>query len=165
MNQFLLRNCDSHFLLRNCDSQLTKQLTQHYTWLTMMLPGWRSPWQSARFSATLKNWIRYDHASLGNESKISPLILIFNMILKNTGDLYKWPLDQLDTKDHCFWSWSDLLQATVWGGNLSWRFCKMFSESSLACLGSTAAALQPQGLWYSQKTFYKTLFTTWCPRL
>ena len=41
------------------------------------------------------------------------------------------------------------------------RFCKMLSESSHC----TAAAVQLNVLWNSEKTFYKTFFTTWHPWL
>ena len=35
----------------------------------------------------------------------------------------------------------------------------------LACLGSMAAAVQPNSLWNSQKTFYKLFSTSCCPRV
>ena len=38
-------------------------------------------------------------------------------------------------------------------------FVKCFLKVPLACLGSTAAAVQPNGLWNSKKTFYNTFFT------
>ena len=40
-----------------------------------------------------------------------------------------------------------------------------FWKFPIACLGSMAAAVQPNSLWNSQKTFYKTAFTTCRPRL
>ena len=44
------------------------------------------------------------------------------------------------------------------------RFCKTFLKVPLACWGSTAATLQPNGLWNSQKTFYKTSFKNLPPQ-
>ena len=44
-------------------------------------------------------------------------------------------------------------------------FAKCFLKVLHAYFCSTAAAVQPNGLWKSQKTFYKTYFTTCCPRL
>ena len=37
---------------------------------------------------------------------------------------------------------------------------KCFLKVTLPCMGSTAAAVQPNGLWNSQKTFYKTFGTS-----
>ena len=39
-------------------------------------------------------------------------------------------------------------------------FVKCFLKFPIACFGSTAAAVQPYGLWNSQKAFCKTSFTT-----
>ena len=39
-------------------------------------------------------------------------------------------------------------------------YVNCFLKVFFACLGSTAAAVQPNDLWKSQKTFYKTSFTT-----
>ena len=44
-------------------------------------------------------------------------------------------------------------------------FVKCFFQVPPACLGSTAAAVQPNGLWNSRKTFFKTLYTTCCRTL
>ena len=52
---------------------------------------------------------------------------------------------------------------TGWGGHLFRRFCHKFSKSSLACLGNMAAEVQPNGLWNSQKTVYKTFRTSGRP--
>ena len=57
----------------------------------------------------------------------------------------------------------NFLSSTVLGGRLWKRFCKMYSES--CPLLALAAAVQPNCLWNSQKTFYKTFFTTCRPRL
>ena len=65
--------------------------------------------------------------------------------------------------------WPDVgYNSTAWGGNLFWRFCNTcacFLKVPLACLGSMAAAVQPNGLGNSQKTFYKTFGTSCRPRL
>ena len=39
-------------------------------------------------------------------------------------------------------------------------FVKCFLKVPLASLGSMAVVVQPNGLWNSQKTFYKTCFTS-----
>ena len=44
-------------------------------------------------------------------------------------------------------------------------FVKCFLKVLLACRGSMAAAVQPNVLWNSYKTFYKTFFTICRPRL
>ena len=44
-------------------------------------------------------------------------------------------------------------------------FVICFLEAPLACLSSITAAVQPNSLWNSQKTFYKTFRTSCCPRL
>ena len=44
-------------------------------------------------------------------------------------------------------------------------FITCFLEVPLPCLGSMAAAVHPNCLWNSQKTFYTTLSTTCRPRL
>ena len=44
-------------------------------------------------------------------------------------------------------------------------FVNFFLKVPLACLGSTAAARQPNSLWNSPKTFYKTFFTRCCLRV
>ena len=57
-------------------------------------------------------------------------------------------------------------KVTVWGGRLSKRFCKMFSESSPCLLGLHGrCAVQANGLCSSLKTFYKKFYSTCCPRL
>ena len=42
---------------------------------------------------------------------------------------------------------------------------KCFLKVALTCLGTMAAAIQPNSLWNYQKTFDKTFFTTCLPRL
>ena len=55
---------------------------------------------------------------------------------------------------------------TVWGGRLGKRFSNMFSESSPCLVGLHGrCAVQANGLWNSLKTFYKTFYSTCCPRL
>ena len=44
-------------------------------------------------------------------------------------------------------------------------FVKCLLKAPLACLGSMAVAVQPNCLSNSKITFYKTFFTTSCPRL
>ena len=46
---------------------------------------------------------------------------------------------------------------TGWGGHLFRRFCNFFSKVSLACLGTTAAAVQPNSLGTFRKHFIKPL--------
>ena len=55
-----------------------------------------------------------------------------------------------------------ILVSTVQSGASGYEkgFVKWYLKVPLACLGSTAAAVQPNGLWNSQKTVYKTFFTT-----
>ena len=57
--------------------------------------------------------------------------------------------------------------AQVLGGaaTCSEGFAIFFLKVPLACMGSMAAAVQPNCLWKSQKTCYKTFTSTCCPRL
>ena len=56
--------------------------------------------------------------------------------------------------------------STAWGGRLSKRFCKHFSDSSTGCWASTAAAMLPkQSKGNSQKFVYKTFYSTCRPTL
>ena len=60
---------------------------------------------------------------------------------------------------------SSILQ--VQSGASGWEkgFGNFFLKVPIAYLGSTAAVVKPNSLWNSQKTFYKTFFTTCCPKL
>ena len=53
-----------------------------------------------------------------------------------------------------------LRQHTRWGGHLFEGFVANFLKVPLACWGSSVAAVQPNSLGNSQKTFYKTLGTS-----
>ena len=53
----------------------------------------------------------------------------------------------------------------MYSGRLWKRCCNFFPEIPLSCLGSMAAAVQPNCLWNSLKTFHKTFYTTCRPRL
>ena len=59
----------------------------------------------------------------------------------------------------------DLTQTPLQPGTAtcSKGFVISFLKVPLACLGSMAAAVQPNGLWNSQKTFYKTFFHNLTP--
>ena len=59
----------------------------------------------------------------------------------------------------------DLTQTPLQPGTAtcSKGFVISFLKVPLACLGSMAAAVQPNGLWNSQKTFYKTFLTSCRP--
>ena len=56
------------------------------------------------------------------------------------------------------------MENTVWAGNLFRDFDKCFLKVPLACLGSMAAAVWPNSMCNTQKTFYKTCWNKLPPQ-
>ena len=60
----------------------------------------------------------------------------------------------------CVESWGGCQRTTVCGGNLFWRFCSMFFESSTCLVGQHGSSSELNGLGNSLKTCSKTLGTS-----